>query len=66
MKCPNCKVELECGCKACIRRNIKKVEFSKVGLIVWTDGEVQACASCGLTAHCDWWLDLSVGDRDDN
>lgn len=62
MTCPICKKELLCGCKSCIDNSIKKINTNystkHYSLLLWlSDGELQACSSCGHTMHCDHWLD---------
>lgn len=50
--CPECGYSQYCPCESCkdlLPENKKPWE--------WIHGELIKCANCGLTNHCDWWLD---------
>lgn len=51
MNCPKCDYEQKCPCKHC--GNKKKESW------IWIKGEWIRCRGCGLTEHCDYWLDVA-------
>lgn len=67
MKCPDCKIELWCGNRCCLERSLRNIKFSKnKSLIFYSSDEEQTCANCGLTNHCDWWLDVEIKQHKNN
>lgn len=55
MFCPNCGQEQICPCKNC------KPHHKRQDVWIWSvDGESISCCKCGLTAHADWWEELSM------
>ena len=58
MKCPNCNVELICGCSSC--KAIHPAIIGEFYLEFLPDGECQACPNCGFTLHADGWLDVEI------
>jgi len=52
--CPECKYPQYCPCDNCVDRLPKNKKPWE-----WVDGELIKCGNCGITKHCDWWLDRS-------
>lgn len=50
--CPQCGVDLFCGCKSCADRHADRIKMRFTD-----DGEHEACGNCGYTMHADYWLD---------
>ena len=57
--CPRCGYPQYCGCDAC-KKDVPE------GMKPWVDvdGELIACANCGLTRSIDWWETLEVDISD--
>lgn len=51
MMCPQCKVDLWCGCNACKPRNVEL----KRTLFTWEPEDAVKCSNCGYTEHADEW-----------
>lgn len=64
MTCPNCHINLECPCKHCQVRRLRRGEIATL-LWEWTDGETMRCPACGFTAHADAWEDYEFTKYDE-
>ena len=58
MECPECDIDLVCGCNGCqARRKRDKVILPEyVALYEDIDGELEMCGNCGHIMHADGWL----------
>lgn len=58
-ECPECGIDLWCGCESCQKRRIEKGKCIPewVSLYEDIDGELEMCGNCGYIMHADGWLD---------
>jgi len=58
MECPECGIDLHCGCNRCVQRRQQEhiVLPEWAALYEDVDGELEMCGNCGHTRHADHWL----------
>lgn len=51
MKCPNCKIDLNCGCNSCMKHSP-----DKPNKMIRTGDETEKCPGCGLDQSVEAWF----------